>query len=137
MKKQKRSIEYCRSCLWLLDRQVCPLLLRGRTPTSLEKKEREKLKKVIRVHESRLRFLEQDRQEQKRLNRELKQEVARVKESSTRQELPQRLLYDLVKNDLSEREHKRFSQQQTLKLIGILLRSGGVIYLLIESLLNR
>ncbi|MCM3759195.1 hypothetical protein M3212_00180 [Alkalihalobacillus oceani] len=137
MKNHQRSVEYCRNCLWRLDGRVCPLQLRSRAPTAIEKKEREKLKKVIGVHESRLRILEQDRQEQKRLNSELKQELARVTKHGTQEECPQRLLYDLLKNELSEQEQKRFYQQQALKLIEILFRSGGVIYLLIDSFLNR
>ncbi|MET3507022.1 hypothetical protein [Halalkalibacter oceani] len=100
------------------------------------------MREVVQDHENRIQSLEIYRQEQELANSELKLQLAEtektvLKESGKQQELSQQLLNHVLKNDVYAREHRRYTHQQIWKLLGLLVGSGGLIYLLVDSFINR
>ncbi|OLS35795.1 hypothetical protein BTR22_14265 [Alkalihalophilus pseudofirmus] len=101
------------------------------------------MKRIVDDHEGRIQTLEAQRIEQEKINNEIRNQLTMtentvLKESGKQQELSQRLLDHVLQNDLSsrvsDRKRKAYTQQQIWKMVGLLLGSGGLIFLLIEKI---
>ncbi|OLS34174.1 hypothetical protein BTR22_18975 [Alkalihalophilus pseudofirmus] len=103
------------------------------------------MRNTIEDHEGRIQTLEAQRIEQEKINNEIRNQLTTtentvLKESGKQQELSQRLLDHVLKNDLSsrvsDRKRKAYTQQQIWKTVGLLIGSGGLIFLLVEKLIS-
>ena len=104
------------------------------------------LEKQVENHEERLLVLEKQREEQEKLNAEIRTQLMAtentvLKESGKQQEMTQKLLDHVLTSDTVSRQsvndRKVYTQQQIWKVAGILAGSGGILYLLAEQLLTR
>ncbi|ALY08083.1 hypothetical protein BhaS171_00027 [Bacillus phage vB_BhaS-171] len=96
-------------------------------------------------HEIRLQSLEASRLEQEKMNSQIRNqltttEMTVLKESGKQQELSQRLLDHVLQNDISSRvytrDRKEYSQQQMWKLVGAAITSGGLLFYIIQQIIN-
>ena len=104
------------------------------------------LEKQVENHEERILVLEKQREEQEKLNAEIRTQLFAtentvLKESGKQQEMTQKLLDHVLDNDTVSRQsandRKVYTQQQIWKVAGILAGSGGILYLLAEKLLTQ
>ncbi|MCT2342645.1 hypothetical protein M4D71_00735 [Niallia taxi] len=107
-------------------------------PTTMEEK--------VDNHEIRIKALEDYKQEQEKLNQEIKTQLLAtentvLKESGKQQEMTQKLLDHVLEEDKEDRktsrDRKTYSQQQFWKVAGLICGSGSVLYLLLENLLTK
>ncbi|MCM3030394.1 MULTISPECIES: hypothetical protein [unclassified Niallia] len=101
------------------------------------------MEKQVENHEERIKVLEERQKEQEKLNQDIRNKLTEtentvLKESGKQQEMTQKLLDHVLKNDTFSRKsadsRKRYTQQQIWKFLGILAGSGGVLYLLFENI---
>jgi uncharacterized coiled-coil protein SlyX len=83
-------------------------------------------------HEKRITELEAHRVQQEKINMEIRNQLVLtentvIKESGKQQEMTQKLLDHVLSS-------KTFKQQQFWKVVGLLAGSGGVLYLILQSL---
>ncbi|MGD6899351.1 hypothetical protein [Bacillus infantis] len=86
-------------------------------------------------HESRIQSLEAYRIEQEKQNAEISRKLSEtentvLKESGKQQEMTQKLLDHVLKT-------KSYAQQQFWKVAGAAVGAGGVIYLVIQAVVNK
>ena len=104
------------------------------------------LEAKVENHEERLKSLEEYREKQEKLNGDIRNKLTEtentvLKESGKQQELTKKLIDHVLENDTFSRQsanaRKVYTQEQIWKAVGLLVGSGGVIYLFIEALFTK